>query len=686
MPVGYSKVKDWKGVNLTDPATEIGDDELAWARNCWSKSRGYITPRPVQRVYEKLRNSGTGLFDVETALTGLYFPNPDDRAFEAGLYNFIDAKGAHHVIMYVPFVGGSGGVGAANEPLAVFCRTTAGFLGLSDTPVIMLPDRPLNAGLSSVLAVTEPRRPVSLVYNNELYLFLGHTYAGLVLGADDFTKGAQGGQVRFRELGKEWASASGTTADRFKFAFGDVYRNVFVLGGLPAPYESLLAFTETGDTPDTLLTPAKWAGIGFGDGDKLLRAVTVPIIGGSDAVEPYVLAMKQRSIWLVQGIPPSSTDSGDMRVSPVMRREGLVAPHAVCNTPYGTAWCSGRNVYLMPPGTEPKPIGDKIKGFLEKLPQQPVDAWWMEYHDDVLYLNFPSPQGLTTGTKYGAANSAGQARTYLASQQFWCDLRKPDEPRWWGPMDVRASHMLSLGMPDGPRQVMGITPFWNTDDRYVIQPFTLAESGIDAQDSTTGATEARGYDLQDPGNFNASGIAGYDLNTPPSSVQQDVRFREMDFGDDDLEKIIEAVELNATWDIGLGALAVAAAGDSPFSMRWIGNGGRNVLSTSPAGTPTGTFTQSDPSSVGFTIDFNKLSGGGALSVPLSETYIPVVAFPVSGSRYLARTFQLQLYSIQVPTVNPYTSTDDLRMRRFSLKSLTIRARPIGRRPGGSYGG
>lgn len=692
MAVGYTKIKDFKGVNFTEPATEVADDEFVMARNCWAGKRGYVGPRPVQRIAEKQFNSGTGLYDRVTKIEWIpWDTGANPAAFGCGLYQFIDADQKHRVVACIPFEwpsGAAGGGPVQYDPAMVFLHTAqSGFyFPNSDPTVIWHPDAAgaLPIGRYFPRLNGTPSRPVSLVFNNELYLFLGHTFPGLIIGASDFPD--VNSAPKFRELGKTWTAGAGVSGDKFKFSFGDVYRNIFVMGGLPAPYESLLAFTDPGDTPQALVEVSKWAGVGYGDGDKLIRVKTAPIVGGSDAVEPYVMAFKNRSVWLVQGFTPSSTDEGDLRMTPIMRREGLVAPHAVCETPYGLVWCSGRNVWMMPPGTEPKSIGDKIKGLLETLPQTPSDAWFMEFHDDVLYLNFPSPKGLVDGNEYGQGGAA-LIRKYLPSQQMWCDLRKPDEPRWWGPQDVRCSHMLSLNFPDGPKQLAGITPYWEDTSNYVVQPFTMAESGIDSQDSATGAIVAKGYDLADPGVL--TGLTS--ATNPPCSTYQVLRSREFDFGDDDLEKIIEALEVNAWWDIGLGAYAgLSAANDRPFDLAWYKNGGQGAAgagegaATVPA-RGAGTFSPTDAGSLGFTLDFNQIGGGQgvpALRVQLADTFIPITAFPASGTRFLARTFQFEVFNLQLNNV-PLNSVDDLVTRRFMFKSFTLRVRPIGRRPGGS---
>jgi hypothetical protein len=441
-----------------------------------------------------------------------------------------------------------------------------------------------------------------------------------------------------------------------------------------------------------LVEVAKWTGVGFGDGDKLIRVKTAPIVGGSDAVEPYVMAFKSRSVWLVQGFTPSSTDEGDLRMTPIMRREGLVAPHAVCETPYGLVWCSGRNVWLMPPGTEPRAIGDKIKGLLETLPQAPVDGWFMEFHDDTLYLNFPSPRGIVDGYDYGGAGGATAARKYLPSQQMWCDLRKPDEPRWWGPQDVRCAHMLSLNFPDGPKQLGGITPYWLDTTDYVVQPFTMADEGNDSQDDATGAVVSRGLDLADPGNVHngpAWTVEGSQQgDSVVCSTMQVLRTRELDFGDDSLEKIIERIEVNAFWSLGLnrtGSSPAWTATDLPLLLGWLANGGRNVNTAAGPTAAAAAFGNTAPSSTGFVLDETTLDVPGA-EVRLSETFIPLPFFPSGGSRFLARTLQLTLLGSQVIDTVPATNPDHYVTRKFTVKSLTVSVRPIGRRPGGSYGG
>lgn len=648
MPVGYVKLKDFKGVNLTDPPSEIADDEFAVARNCFGGQRGYVGPRMQQLV-----------LGSRTSLT----PQWDEGIASTFVVNFVDKNRTHQLVAMLAY--DTEVVGEARSR-ARFYVLDPGDPNLAGGPLPVEMPNALDLTLAHELGM--PKKPTSLVYNNELYLFPGHTVPGFILGTDDMKKSLLAGP-KFRELGAQgtgWTTGAGTVGDRFKFGFADVYRGVFVLGGLAPPYESLLAFTQPGNTPDILLSVAKWAGVGFGDGDKLIRVVTTPIVGGSSAVEPYLIAFKQRSVWLVQGATPSSTDAGTLVVTPVQRREGLVSPHAVCTTPYGIAWCSGRNVWLMPPGTQPKSIGDKIKGFLEKLPQAPVDGWFLEFHDDVLYLNFPSSAALVTGIR---SDDNDHTTEYLPTQQLWCDLRNPDEPRWWGPQDVRCSHMTTLQIAEGPRQLIGITPYMRrvggVGGLNAYQMFSMVEKATDSRD------------LNDAGT-----LGGFSLGEiVPASTFQVLRTRDMDFGDDSLEKIIEALEVNSTWDIGLDTQVAPVAGtDVPMNVAMLADGG---LIAGAAIAPLSPGTQPSATTVGFVLDVDKVASAGRR---LSESFIPVVFFPSSTTRLLARTVQLLMQGQQTSTVDPATLATQQNTRRFTIKSITIRLRPIGRRPGGSYGG
>lgn len=742
MAAGSTGVKRFIGVNFTDPPTEIGDNELVLARNCWPTKRGYIGARPLQSPV----GTATGGADDEVV----------DRDNDATLFNFVDVNGKHQTVAFITTLG------PAN-----LTKTRQGKFVLGDSQFNFTTDIQRHDSSGVNWPEFGPMRPQGLVYNNELYIFLGHTVPGLVLGANDLTLGSTGGP-KFRALGTTWAAFTSATAEQFKFNFGTVYRDIMVLGGLPPPYESLAFFTQGIDNlgdpqpaPHTLLTSAKSAAFGYGDGDKLLNLVTTPILGGAAAVEPYVLAFKQRSVWLAQGDVPTTTDDGTLVVTPVMRREGLVASNAVCSTPYGIVWCSGRNVWLMPPGQKPTALGDKIKGFLETLPQTPAGAWHLTFHNDVLYLNFPSPDGWT-GTPVG-----GGAPSLLATQQLWGDMSKFEEDgkvMWWGPMDVHASHMTALDYPDGARQLLGICA-QIPGGILTHQPFSFEasrENGLD-------------FSYDNLADFTFTG----DGQVPRTSFQH-VKFREMDFGDDGLEKLIDALEINASWDLAI------SVGEDPMVTGFIGNSGRKkviaeladsvstetavanpdqgtarsaTLAASDASndftgitwdpllpprkaaiffeetwdggavtingtnalggplsedvtksTPDGSselhltanyfrsiveatkaiqgvsgdgaylaegdvylteYPATDPASTGFVLGQNTL--GGVNDVNLSETFIPLVFFPPNSERFVCRTFQAQVYG-------------GTAIRRFCIRSITPRIRPIGRRPGGSYGG
>lgn len=748
MAQGYSKAKTFVGVNLTDPPTDIADNQLAWARNCWPTKKGYIGPRSLQSA-------------VGTAAGGADFQIVD-RDNIITLFNFIDANGVHRTVLYATVNNGVFG-----------SRAGKFFLGDNNFNFTQAIER--HDSTETKYLEFGAQRPVGLVHNNELFIFMGHTCPGLILGAGDMKAGA-GNTPKFRQLGTTWAAFTGATASQFQFSFGDVYKDVFVLGGLGPPYESLLFFTQGVDSTGNIQVPyysllneaTRVRPVGWGDGDRLIRAMTTPILGGSAAVEPYIIAFKQRSVWMLQGDTPVTTDAGTLVVSPVQRREGLIAAGAVCVTPYGIVWCSGRNVWLMPPGQKPVAIGDDIKGFLETLPQQPAHAWHLTYHDDVLYLNFPSHHAWT-----GVPVGGGSAQL-TATQQMWCDLRNPDEPRWWGPQDVHAGHMLSLDLPDGAHQLLGVTA---TVPGGVLthQPFNLVPSTSDGLDL--------GYaDLAD---FTFAG----DGPVPRTSFQH-VKFKEFDFGDDSLEKLIDALEVNASWD-----LAISANSD-PMVAGFLGNGGKKNSVADIDGPPTPTVTvvanpyvgsrsageaanngtlpfssltwnnyprarqarliagggagawdggevtitgtdingvlleevfspaalgalsagqyvesvgyfrtitdvskafvgantrvltleegalaqqtteatEADPTATGFMLDTNALDSLGLENINLSETFVPLVFFPPNSSRFMCRTFQPNVYGVQASK------------RRFTIRSITPRVRPIGRRPGGNYGG
>lgn len=775
MPEGFTKLRGFMGCNFTDPPHLIADNELRLARNCFGKDVGVIGPRQQQQLYG-------------SAFTANFLTIRDD-ALDACLFHFLDAQNRPHILMWQPYIGS----GVVNGQFWLFDESLNG--GTAAT--VARPDSAIGALVSSIQRpLGTPSKPTSLLYNNQLFVFLGHTFPGLILGADDLNVANPSGTPlpRFRQLGSTWAAFgtnSDAIADQLPFAFGEIYKGVFALGGLPAPYESLVFFTQGIDSAglpapafNSLLTSAKSAAAGFGDGDKLLRVQTIPVTGGALAVEQYALMMKQRSIWLMQGDPPTTTDTGTLVVTPLMRREGLISPHAVCKTTDSIVWCSGRNVWMMSPGTQPREIGYKIKGFLATLPQTPTSAWFMEFHDDTLYLNVPSPKGLADGRRV----SDGAATQYPQTQQLWCDLRDPEKPQWWGPEDVRATHMLSLVQSEGVHQLIGVAARGSkviaSLDSTEWVPFLMAERG-----------DSKSRDLGD------SGVTGgYSGTQVPNSTFQDVRFREMDFGDDNLMKIVDGLEVNATWDIGLGtAKGTTLASDTPMDARFIGDAGKQtqtptmpgrgavtigvnpasgvlllneddsgagpfaadiaalalrtkyarqlqvqvsagwgggavtltgtdmygnalveVVSTAAVAAAGGivnsvgyflTWTNmsfastgagaqvninegpatsiqdmpTDPAGTGFTLGQNTLGASSVNPGNLAQSFVPLVFFPASSSRFNCFTFQPRLLGKQVNDVASPATADDVRTRRFWVKSLTPRVRPVGRRPGGSFG-
>lgn len=735
MPVGYTVVKQWQGVNLSDDPRSIADNELLWAANCYPNVKGIIAPRARQCPIDY---GGTG------------GAQPVDNGLAATICDFVDRNGKQWYLVYDPM--GSPGS-------TVFTLHDSNLINRKNV------DRP--DSVSSLFPVVPYGvRPGHLVYNNELFVFPGHSFSGLVLGADDLSNGQVGG-AKFRELGTTWADFAGASADRPKFSFGEIYRDTFVLGGLPPPYESLVFFTQGVDSAGnpqpswyTLLSAAKAAGFGYGDGDKLINFKTTPVTGGSSAIEPYGIALKRRSVWMLQGDVPTTTDNGTLVVTPIMRGEGLISSHAVCVTPYGIIWCSGRNVWLMPPGQKAIAIGDKIKGYLSQLPQTDSPAWYLSFCNDVLYLNCPSSRVGTAGdqiySRFTGEGAAAAPITYAATEQWWCDLRNLDEPRWWGPQDVKASHMVSMIGQQGPLVMGGITPYL-ISGFPVRAAFTLGESNPTLRSFTIGAGalarsgtgvtatigahtlrigdsvsltltggdvaqfQANGIvitgraattiswveDLIDPGWFTPNsnvnpvtiestvdrGIDLYDVGITAGeagvnpTTHQLVRTREMDFGDPMLTKILECVEVNSAWSPELHA---GSSGASPWLANSIKDGGvdssvlNNELQTARGLTALADSSTPGVSQTGFALDLGRLgSGSPGNGATLFDRFMATPVYPRNSTRFLFRTLTFEVYSVLDGPPSGGVFPGDYIRRRWALQSLGFRVRPIGRRPGGA---
>lgn len=508
MPQGSATIKGFVGVNLSKDPSELEDNELLVARNLWCPKPGV----PELRGQSKLLTQG----NVNGGVGG-------DQG-STNLMQFTDRAGKVRTLMFFRDISGPGNIILLAEDLT----------GVD----------PAGALISVILR--ENQRPIWFAYNNQLYVMCGRadTVAGSPRGGGLVFSSAEGGTVTPADLSANWT-------EHPSFTTGWIYRNTGVFSGAVGE-ESTLRFSEPADL-NTLVSLAKGVFIQRGDGDRVVGGVEVTVEGGATYFEPYSIVFKKRSTWMLQGNPPTGATLGSLVLNPLITGEGLVDWNALCKTPYGPAWCSGKNVWLARPGQKPVRIGDPLREFLKLLPQETPTEWNMVFFDGWLRLSVPRPD------KYNSLTP---------SEQWWCDLRDADEegwrPRWWGPQDLPTATMLVDQTDASVSRLVGVTGL--SGAAYIVE-----------------------FDAKTPGNrdahHNFTGEGSF-----PNLDSIEVRTKVFDFGDAVIDKILDAVELVLKSDLAANLTVTLVRDGGSASDTFEANPGDSAVAVTGGPTFTSYFT------------------------------------------------------------------------------------------------
>jgi len=578
MPTGGFVIKDFSGgVRLDLPPRKLAENELAASPNVW----------PVEQ--DELGLHGTVFSNKATS-------NHEIIPEAMLLIPFNDENGAPHVVFFGERRTDAFG---AVAPLLVDYRASFGIAN------DIVDANTLAANFDS------RNRPGYVVWNGKLYLFSGVNRPGYVVRVNP------NGNLASSELGLTWSAS-----DKPRARCAWLYRGQFMLAGFDAPEESTIRNCAIHD-PETLVSSTLSFYLGRGDGDRIIGGIEIPVKGGAQYIEPYSLVWKRNSTWMIQGPPPVPGDTKvAVNVMNVLPKEGLIAPETVAQTPFGTIWCSGQNVWMALYGEKPIPIGDAIRPLLEKAPKGHRSGWHAVYYNGVYRLTLPSSR-LRLGAVYPITDT----------EQWWCDLRQYEEKKtfsWWGPLDI-------------PFAASAVQP--GSDGRLLAafgsksEIFDLVGGAFIGEIS---ATTTGKIPVMEP--FAYVGLAAPDF---------ELRTREYDGGDPDLPKLFQSVELHAK----LGHQPV----NEPyrFQVDVYGDGGSRNMKDWPSSLTPAQFSPE----VGL--------GSFILGTSSPGTGFQAASFyPPGGARYHPNTFQVVVRS----------PGDDNGIPSLRLRTITPRFRPIGRRP------
>jgi hypothetical protein len=439
------------GVNLLDDPTELEAEELCKAGNLWPAANGNLGKRPAMRFAQPVLGQ-LGMSIAEDPLLTYNYNAPLELYQIVGIEDFRFSPTPGVDVVFVT-VGANGG-------RTLWAKQT-------DTDVLL------------GKALTAPG-PV------QLFNFLDVTYC--MTGSEVWmVKPGSGtswaGTLPF--VIAQWTpqdtmadglpapiNANSSLQPRFMDALGDR----LVLANLGPGYENSIIFGDpfmvaTGQEidarysfpPAVLATNGLHVPIGQSDEGPITG-----IVVGANAPEDYakqkaVYVFKANAMWTVTGEAPNSLDSSDSGSLDAIRSNlavGCASHRTIVRTPYGLIWAGLDDVWFMPFGNEPYPIGTKIRPALERQSPQLRYRWHASYFDGAYRLAiFAEGQG---PTEYDACE-----------EQWWLDLRKGPpsnfkEARWYGPQKFIPSNA-----PAGTF-AMQVHP---TDKKgYALHPATLTYS------------------------------------------------------------------------------------------------------------------------------------------------------------------------------------------------------------------
>lgn len=520
MPTGQFTFGRWRGLNWTVPPDRIGDDELVWARNLYPITPGRPKSRPVVSVIGNAAIHEDYFSDPSWVTVNT--PSPvtaasDPTSFPeqppmAQLWAFRGTSGKVFTVLGANAKGlNTNGVNALGWSFWVAGDVDRGQWFIANDPGMST-----NVGGNISSGTASP--PSSVVWQgfkwewppNRLEvpdgfawrnsLFVCSRVGGLLVMNEEVQRSVTiAGPVQLppRPLMRTWQVL--WNSQDMKPGTGCAHLNRLILAGFEGQNEGVVLFGDPDPSipgiphggPGTALQVGAYSAalIGRGDGERVIAVRSSTVFGGAVAVEPYVVVFKERSVWLIQGDLPTSaaTDFPDMKVAKILT-EGLVDLQSLVETPFGWVWCSGKNVWLLPPGGQPVPIGSKIAPQLEQLPQTAgswVGAW--DARLQCYRLSMPWAPAYWTQSQSATpltpwlGTKAGPTSVGREGVQLWCDLRPKDEaegrpePQWWGPQDLPVLAMLNYRQAGSGDQLMGVMCVWAVESGTLVPRYVAVE-------------------------------------------------------------------------------------------------------------------------------------------------------------------------------------------------------------------
>lgn len=278
--------------------------------------------------------------------------------------------------------------------------------------------------------------------------------------------GVQGFVVQRTEVGSNWevvdfvAGGDGNTS--YSPYLGTTWQNRLVLANFGKGRENMVIVSDMSNPtlfPDQVFDPTGGLNrvINSIDGDELTCVRETFLTGTGTPSQSALLLLKRYSAYLAVGRWPLSTD---LDIDPLALQIQRISANAGCAshqtfqvTKYGVIWCGPDDVWFMPYGGQPIPVGRKIRSRLKNTPTNLQFAWHASYHEDIYRLAIYG-EGVQDGLVVDDDFPLSSTNGYMAcDEQWWLDFRHGpptnwQEARWFGPQVYRSISRSSAPLSD----------------------------------------------------------------------------------------------------------------------------------------------------------------------------------------------------------------------------------------------
>jgi hypothetical protein len=313
-----------------------------------------------------------------------------------------------------------------------------------------------------------------------------------------------------------------------------------------------------------------------------INASGMPITGATEVLptatgtqgSSVLLVFSETETYQITGQPgtfssaTASDIAGDMQIGRVHIASGCISARTIATSPYGTLWCGLDDVWLFNVGQLPVRVGTKLRPLLQQVPPAYRYLVHAAYHNGFYKLALPTP-----GQEVNAHLPLGD--------MYWLDLRfgPPQDfsqALWYGPQQYMVADEV-LGARVGTKFLFVDT---NPGRPSTMLTFDSVYTGTPTQETPT----LLEFDVNEGRDISSNASTALQLDG--KEIATEILSKEYDFGDDALDKIYIATEVqaafNQTTDLQLDAIVDGGAYLDTDDQIYLQNGfqlGSSILDT-----------------------------------------------------------------------------------------------------------